>query len=73
MANMSKLAQAKQIAAHNAEIKNDIETLAILLKDKKYITNEAQEILKKYLPVELDVSDSSSEENVIEENTSAGE
>lgn len=73
MANMSKLAQAKQIAAHNAEIKNDIETLAILLKEKKYITKEAQEILKKYLPVESDVSDSSSEENVIEENTSAGE
>ena len=73
MANMSKLAQAKQIAAHNAEIKNDIETLAILLNDKKYITKEAQEILKKYLPVESDVSDSSSEENVIEENTSAGE
>ena len=57
MANLSKLAQAQQIAAHNAEIKSDIETLAIMLNGKRYITNEAQEILKKYLPVETETTE----------------
>lgn len=57
MANLSKLAQAQQIAAHNAEIKSDIETLAIMLNGKRYITNEAQEILKKYLPVEPEITE----------------
>lgn len=52
MANLSKLAQAQQIAAQNAEIKSDIETLAVMLNGKRYVSNEAQEILKKYLPVE---------------------
>ena len=50
MANLSKLAQAQQIAAHNAEIKSDIETLAVMLNGKRYVSNEAQKILKKYLP-----------------------
>lgn len=57
MATLSKLAQAQQIAAHNAEIKSDIETLAIMLNGKRYITNEAQEILKKYLPVEPEITE----------------
>lgn len=57
MANLSKLAQAQQIAAHNAEIKSDIETLAVMLNGKRYITNEAQEILKKYLPVESETAE----------------
>lgn len=57
MANLSKLAQAQQIAAHNAEIKSDIETLAIMLNGKRYITNEAQEILKKHLPVEPEITE----------------
>ena len=57
MANLSKLAQAQQIAAHNAEIKSDIETLALMLNGKRYITNEAQEILKKYLPVEPEITE----------------
>jgi len=57
VANLSKLAQAQQIAAHNAEIKSDIETLAIMLNGKRYITNEAQEILKKYLPVEPEITE----------------
>lgn len=57
MANLSKIAQAKQIAAQNAEIRNDIESLAVMLKDKKYITKEAQEILKKYLPAESEITE----------------
>jgi len=57
VANLSKLAQAQQIAAHNAEIKSDIEQLAIMLNGKRYITNEAQEILKKYLPVEPEITE----------------